>query len=168
MIRRLTKEDVAVLSLLSEKTFRETFEKENTPEDMENYVAKAFNREEILKELSNKDSFFFLYSEDGEALGYSKLNLAPAQTESGFENSLELQRIYVLSKAKGKGIGTALLNHALDFAKVMGVDYAWLGVWEHNQKAIKFYKKMGFEKFSEHIFLLGQDEQTDYLYRIDV
>ena len=61
MIRRLTKEDVAVLSLLSEKTFRETFEKENTPEDMENYVEKAFNREEILKELSNKDSFFFLY-----------------------------------------------------------------------------------------------------------
>jgi ribosomal protein S18 acetylase RimI-like enzyme len=39
----------------------------------------------------------------------------------------------------------------------------WLGVWEKNEPAIRFYEKNGFKKFSKHIFKLGNDEQTDLL-----
>jgi ribosomal protein S18 acetylase RimI-like enzyme len=39
----------------------------------------------------------------------------------------------------------------------------WLGVWEHNEHAISFYKKFGFEQFGDHIFMLGNDAQTDLL-----
>jgi hypothetical protein len=31
----------------------------------------------------------------------------------------------------------------------------WLGVWESNKRAIEFYTRWGFEKFSDHIFPLG-------------
>ena len=39
----------------------------------------------------------------------------------------------------------------------------WLGVWEKNLKGIRFYERFGFKKFSEHLFVLGNDIQTDWL-----
>ena len=34
---------------------------------------------------------------------------------------------------------------------------------EHNEPAIRFYEKNGFVKYSNHIFKLGDDDQTDLL-----
>ena len=45
------------------------------------------------------------------------------------------------------------------------LDTVWLGVWEHNPKAIEFYKRCGFEVFDKHIFVLGNDPQNDLLMR---
>jgi ribosomal protein S18 acetylase RimI-like enzyme len=39
----------------------------------------------------------------------------------------------------------------------------WLGVWEENPRAIRFYQKLGFVEFGEHIFQLGDDAQRDVL-----
>ena len=36
--------------------------------------------------------------------------------------------------------------------KEMGYKKVWLGVWENNFKAIRFYKKYGFKKFGQHSF----------------
>ena len=41
--------------------------------------------------------------------------------------------------------------------------YIWLGVWEENPRATRFYQKNGFVAFGKHIFKLGDDEQTDIL-----
>ncbi len=41
----------------------------------------------------------------------------------------------------------------------------WLGVWEENPKAIRFYEKNGFVPFSRHIFKMGDEEQTDIMMR---
>ena len=39
------------------------------------------------------------------------------------------------------------------------------GVWEDNTIDKKFYKKMGFEKVREHGFRMGDEIQTDYIFR---
>jgi ribosomal protein S18 acetylase RimI-like enzyme len=44
----------------------------------------------------------------------------------------------------------------------------WLGVWEENKKAIQFYTKNGFVAFDQHIFKLGDDEQTDIMMRLEI
>ena len=44
--------------------------------------------------------------------------------------------------------------------------YIWLGVWQENPKAIQFYTKNGFEVFDQHVFKLGDEEQTDFLMRL--
>ncbi|HCX09280.1 MAG TPA: GNAT family N-acetyltransferase, partial [Hyphomonas sp.] len=46
-----------------------------------------------------------------------------------------------------------------------GVNWVWLGVWEHNQKAIAFYAHQGFEPFGRHSFRLGDDVQIDVMMR---
>jgi ribosomal protein S18 acetylase RimI-like enzyme len=44
--------------------------------------------------------------------------------------------------------------------------YRWLGVWEKNLRAIRFYEKNDFVKFGQHIFHLGDDPHTDVMMKL--
>ena len=60
------------------------------------------------------------------------------------------------------------MDKALTLAREQGKSYVWLGVWEKNEKAIRFYNKNGFYKISTHTFVIGDDAQTDYIMRLDL
>ena len=68
----------------------------------------------------------------------------------------------------GKGVGSALMNKCIDIAREKDYHTVWLGVWEHNHRAIEFYTRWGFEKFAEHDFILGNDVQKDWLMKKDI
>lgn len=95
-----------------------------------------------------------------------KLNFDKAQTEIRHNNTFEVQRIYVFQEYKGKHIGKLLIQKAIEISKGSNLKYIWLGVWENNINAIKFYEKLGFKKFDIHIFKLGDDEQIDNLMKL--
>jgi ribosomal protein S18 acetylase RimI-like enzyme len=76
--------------------------------------------------------------------------------------ALELKRIYVLKEYQGKGIAQKLMDHILDFAAEHEYEMVWLGVWEHNVRAQKFYEKYGFKNSGfTHDFPIGNTPQTD-------
>lgn len=165
MFRKAELEDLDSLQAISIETFRHTFEKDNSEENMQAYLNKACTKEQLEKELKMPGSaFFYLYVKD-ELAGYIKVNEGEAQTESVDENGLEIERIYIRVGYKRQGLGTALLNKAFDIAEKSVRTSVWLGVWEHNQPALAFYKKMGFEKIGAHSFFMGDDEQTDFIMR---
>ena len=60
------------------------------------------------------------------------------------------------------------MEKVVNLAVGKNVKYIWLGVWEKNYRALRFYKKQGFIKFGEHFFIMGQDKQVDYLMRLDL
>ncbi len=76
---------------------------------------------------------------------------------------MEIARLYVSKDAIGNGVGKLLMQESISIAKQRGKSLIWLGVWEHNKRAIDFYTKWGFEKFATHFFKLGDDNQTDWL-----
>ena len=96
-------------------------------------------------------------------MGYIKTNQAGAQTVLPNEGGIEIERIYVDPQLKTRGIGKALLENTVMLARKAGMLYIWLGVWENNHQAIRFYEKNGFLTYSQHIFKLGYDLQTDLL-----
>jgi ribosomal protein S18 acetylase RimI-like enzyme len=96
------------------------------------------------------------------------MNFSAAQTELKENQSAEIERIYVLKACHGSGVGQLLLDKALDLARQNKLRYVWLGVWEQNPRAISFYRKNGFVEFDRHIFRLGDDEQTDWMMRLDL
>ncbi len=162
-VRRASVLDAEVILSLGRQTFFETFADSNSPEDMEKYLSENFSQEQVKSELMNGESVFFVVFSDDEAVAYMKVNSGSAQTEPQGNDALEIQRIYVLAAHKRKGIGKILMAEAEKEAKRQGLSKLWLGVWEHNEKAKAFYKNLGFKKFSEHVFVLGQDRQTDFL-----
>ena len=165
---KCTHEDVYTLQEISCKTFRETFADTNSPEELQEFLDKAYDVEKLKEELVNGNSqFYFLYF-NGALAGYLKLNEAPSQTEINDKNSLEIQRLYLLREFQGKGLGKELMDKAIELAKAGEKKYVWLGVWEHNEKALAFYKKYGFYKIGSHSFFVGSDEQTDDIMRKDL
>ncbi|MFD0764994.1 GNAT family N-acetyltransferase [Mucilaginibacter lutimaris] len=165
-IRQVTLADADTLLTLSRKTFFDAFLPTNSPEAMEAYASKAFTPAKFEQELNNPDSQFFFALVDGTIVGYIKLNYRTAQTELQNPEALEVERIYVLNDFQGRQIGKQLIDFAIQTAKAKSLKSVWLGVWEHNNKAIKFYKSKGFEQFGSHPFMLGNDKQTDILMRL--
>ncbi|HEX3385276.1 MAG TPA: GNAT family N-acetyltransferase, partial [Mucilaginibacter sp.] len=152
-----------LLLSLSRKTFYDAFEHVNNPEDFEAYTSNAFTREKLLSEIEDPDSEFYFAILDDKAVGYIKLNYRNAQTEFKDSDAVEVERIYVLADQQGKKIGNRLLDFAIDKAIKQKLGYIWLGVWEHNHDAMRFYQRNGFKAFSSHHFMVGNDKQTDIL-----
>lgn len=157
-----------MLRTLSIQTFTETFAEHNTAEDMQKYVEENLNPEKLLHEFNTPGSdFYFLMANDAIA-GYMKLNSGLSQTVSGKDHTLEIERIYILKAFYGKHLGNQLLQHAIAVAKQQHYPIIWLGVWERNTKAIAFYERHGFIKTGSHAFVLGEDEQTDYIMELHI
>lgn len=167
-IIKATVSDLETIQKISIQTFIETFAAVNTPENIADYIKDSLNTEQLTYELNNGNSQFYLAYSDTEVVGYLKINFGDAQTESINENALEVQRIYVLQNFHGKNIGQLLLDEVKKIAQITNVDSVWLGVWEENHRAIRFYTKNGFVVFDKHVFKMGNDEQTDLLMRFEI
>ena len=157
--------DLAALLDLAQTSFVQAFTEGNKPENVQAYLSQAFTTVQLEKEWKNPASTFLLASLEGKLVGYTKVNLAAAQTDVQDPDSLEVARLYTLEEVWGRGVGQFLLDAALDFAKEKGKRFVWLGVWEHNARAIRFYEKNGFKAFGSHAFPFGDEVQNDWLMR---
>jgi ribosomal protein S18 acetylase RimI-like enzyme len=164
-IRFATARDAETLARIAWKSFYDAFSDhpKNAPGDLKMYMDEAFGVETIAAELADEDVIYFIAEIGGEAVGYAKLKKNSRETATTGERPIELCRLYSLNEFIGKGIGKALMRRSLDYALENNHDFMWLGVWEYNFRAQKFYEKFGFEKCGEHVFKLGTDPQTDWL-----
>lgn len=167
-IIKCTLENLDELKEVCRETFYETFASQNSESDMKKFLDEAYSTEKLRSELMDSDSATYIARDNGKTLGFLKLNIGKAQTEKILENALEIQRIYILKEAKGRGIGSAFMRLAEKTARERQLDVIWLGVWEHNEAAKLFYSKKGFKRFSEHTFTLGTDPQTDWLLKKEI
>jgi diamine N-acetyltransferase len=167
-IRKASVSDVSVLKAIGRQTFYETFCDTNTEENLTNYLDESFDEKKLLSELANPSSWFYFASIGGKVVGYLKVNIGQAQTEFRFDGWFEVERIYVVQEFWGKSIGQALLDFALSLASEQKSSCVWLGVWEKNHRAIRFYEKNGFTAFDRHIFQVGDDPQWDLLLKKEI
>ncbi|MBE9465138.1 GNAT family N-acetyltransferase [Dyadobacter sp. UP-52] len=163
---KITSSDLEELQKLGKQTFLETFAPVNTEENIQDYLQTGFTDEKLLKEITNPGSHFYFAKLNDKSIGYLKLNFGNAQTELQDSDAMEIERIYVLQEFHGQKAGQFLFSEALKIAHEHHLKYIWLGVWEKNEKAIKFYEKNGFIPFDKHSFVLGTDIQTDVMMKL--
>lgn len=163
LIRTAVEDDAALIADLSRRTFYETFAAQNTKADMEKFMKEQFSHEQLMKQVSEPGNIFLLAFLDDVAAGYARLKESGNPPSLGTMNAMEISRIYVVNTAIGTGIGKALMEECIQAAIQRNKEVIWLGVWEHNTRAIAFYTKFGFSKFATHVFMLGDDPQTDWL-----
>ena len=162
-IRRVTIDDVELLSAIAKRSFYDTFTGTCTEEDMQSFLEQHFNSSQMGSELNNTDLFCFFAETNGIPGAYLQF----MEDYRGFPlmkkwKALELKRIYVLKEYQGKGIAQKLMDHFLSYAKENKYEVVWLGVWEHNVRAQRFYEKYGFINSGYiHDFPIGNTPQTD-------
>ncbi len=160
-IRTATTADAELIADMSRQTFYDSFAAQNTKEDMDKFMNEQFTKEALIKEVGAERNIFLLAYEEDKPVGYTRLRENNNPPELGTNQAIEIARIYALQP--GKGVGSILMKKCIDIAKEKKYGTLWLGVWEHNPGAIAFYTRWGFEKFSEHDFILGNDVQKDWL-----
>jgi ribosomal protein S18 acetylase RimI-like enzyme len=162
-IRRLTTKDAAALSVMARQTFYDTFVNTCTAEDMKLFLDNFYNEEQLHQELLDEEGYCFFAEQDGVPVAYLYF-------KEGYDSfpmmqkwkALELKRIYVLKEFHGQGIAQKMMDYVLNFAIENKYEVIWLGVWEHNIRAKKFYEKYGFENSGyTHDFPIGSTPQTD-------
>lgn len=162
-VQLVQKADLQALQEISRQTFFDTFGAVNSDEDMNQYLEVNLSLDQLTEELNNPSTSFFFAKSNNEILAYLKLNEAEAQTEKREVPSIEIERIYVRKEYQNRGVGQFLLDFSFQLTKDKKMKLIWLGVWEHNVSAIRFYERNQFQLFGKHSFILGSDEQTDLL-----
>ncbi|KAI9301845.1 acyl-CoA N-acyltransferase [Cunninghamella echinulata] len=156
-----------LLTELGRKLFLQTFGDDNPEEDMNDYLESSFQKSIQEEELSNPlFKTLLLYDQEEKAIGYLQLKNETPTTGYEFigdQQAIELKRIYIDQQSMGKGLGRLLMERAFEEIKKMGKKTVWLGVWEHNMIAQKFYKRYGFEVVGSHIFKVGEKEDCDLI-----
>jgi len=163
-IRRATLADADALSAIASRTFYDTFTSTCTKQDMQSFLVDYFNLKLLQAELSNEQDFYYLAESTGNVIGYLRFmedyrNL-PLMKEW---KAVELKRIYVSKEFHGKGVAQQLMNFTVQYAVNNQYEVIWLGVWEHNLRAQRFYEKYGFINSGHtHDFPIGSTPQTDF------
>ncbi|GGI58414.1 GNAT family N-acetyltransferase [Winogradskyella haliclonae] len=84
---------------------------------------------------------YFVVVKGDEILGGA--GISPLDNYDG--NICELQKMYFMSEARGKGIGSKMMKKCLDYAKEVGFDKCYLETMPYMDDARKLYRKVGFE-----------------------
>ena len=163
IIKKGTYSDADSLRNLCCGTFYKKWKSTNTEADLQTYMNEFFSIKKLAEELIDNRIIYLLAQNDKQLIGYTKLNRNLSEGDLGDLTPIELQRMYVKEEFTGHGIGKQLMNMAIDLAITEKFEVMWLGVWEQNTEAIKFYKRFGFDFYGSHDFVLGADITTDLL-----
>ena len=161
-LRAATPADAALLAEFGRRQFEETFAPHNAPEDMAAYLAEAFGEAKQRAELQQPNATVWIAQDgSGAPAGYVRLLLGTMHPAVPARRQAEVSRLYADRAHHGRGIGALLLAQCIASARRQGTEALWLGVWEHNARAIAFYAKHGFRVVGEQPFTLGRDVQRD-------
>lgn len=167
-IRIATQRDAERVAQFARDTFLTTFADRNTRANMDKYLDNAFDLAAIEAEIVDPASTYLWAEEDGIPAGYAKLRRGTLAACVTGPKPVELQRMYAITSRIGSGVGKSLLHTTIKIAKLEGFRTLWLGVWEHNDRAIEFYRRQGFVDCGVQDFQLGDDRQIDRIMQLDL
>ena len=166
-VRTATVSDAPLITELATRTFRETFGPDNTADDMTAYLARSFGLSKQRRELADSSVLYLLAMVGDDVAGYAMLQdgrdeVPSCVAQKGEDGApVELVRFYVTSQWHGRGVAHSFMKACIEHARSRGGRLLWLGVWERNVRAIKFYEKAGFRDVGSQVFMLGDDRQID-------
>ena len=157
-IRKVTIADLRLMTVLAITTHYEAYFELDPSHDLADYCINFFDLETVKAELENSKWTFLIAEFEGNAVGFAQLREGKKIACMEGKNAIEIQRIYVIEKMKGKKIGKALIEKCFEIGNEKGYQTLWLGVWDKNIEAQKFYEKIGMENVGITDFSDGKNE----------
>lgn len=134
------------------------------PTDLASYLAKSFSAEGQRDEIADSETRYRLALRDGAIVGYCMMGALSMPVDDA--NAVELHRLYVDESVKGAGVAAALMDDVIAWAKQQGASALYLSVWENNERAQRFYRRYGFQDFSEWDFMVGETADRDLIWKL--
>jgi len=141
-IRACTTADIDLVIRVLIQSYRETYT-HLWFDDGESYIQANFSAERLNGELSDPNSAFFLAYDGQIPVGVIKLNINSSLGSYSADKALELERIYFIKEALGKGMGKEAIDFVENFARQRNKSIVWLKAMD-SSAAVKFYLKKNF------------------------
>lgn len=154
--------ELEAIQKIAEQTFRDTYTSHFSTDNIERYIAQHFQHEMIKEDFYSPDNQFFIVEVRNEIVAYAKLKKGVFDNGTLNRKALEIERFYVEKSFQGEEIGSRLMTFCREWAELNHFEEIRLGVWANNEKAVRFYEKMGFEVVGEQKFIIGLGERIDY------
>lgn len=161
--RRASEQDAQALAAFAELTFRDTYTRFNTPENMQAHCERSFGEAIQRAEIGDAGRESWLAEIDGQLVSFAQLTLESPCPSLENIRAIEILRFYVDASQHGKGLAQDMMKQLVDRSTALGADVVWLSVWNENPRAIAFYKKCGFEHIADKTFTLGAEVQQDFV-----
>ena len=162
--RPATPHDVSALSELGRTSFVDAFGHLYSADNLNRFLAETYSLPVIERELANPMRLFRIAEKGGEMVGYCKLGFdITLDHDPGGRRVMELKQLYLRGAQTGNGLGATLMGWALDEANARQFDDIILSVWSGNHEAQRFYRRHGFEKIGDTIFMVGDHRDEEYL-----
>jgi diamine N-acetyltransferase len=159
--------EAAQIAELGRSSFIDAFGHLYGKADLDSFLAKVYAPAVIAEELASPKRVFRVAEQDGELLGFCKLGLdLSLDYDPGGMRVMELKQLYLRGNQTGSGIGAALIDWALSEGRARGFDAVLLSVWSENRRAQRFYRRHGFEKWGDTIFMVGKQRDEEYLFGV--
>lgn len=165
---RVRPEEADTLALLASEAFRETYGGRTDAVNLRRYIDTHLTSGRLRAELGTPGFDFHMARVEGLPAGYLKTRRDRQPKGIDHPRCLQVERIYVLQRFQGAGIGSALLDIAVRRARTDGDRTVWLQVWQQNTEAIGFYRSKGFRIYETATFAFGDEWTDDYLMRLDI
>ena len=166
ILRRATPKDVSVLCEMGARTFTHTFGHMYSSENLKQFLEDTYTIDKHLEALNDpRESFWLLEDENHNPLAFGQAGACKIPVENLEPNAGEIKRIYCHPDHLGKGYGSQILERMLDWLVEVGYKPLYIGVWSENYGAHCFYKRYGFEHFSEYEFVIHEHRDREFIFK---
>ena len=144
MIRKANKEDIrGMIALLYQV---DAVHHGIRPDLFKSNTAK-YNEQELETIINDSSKPIFVYEAENRILGHAFCQITEVKDHRLLQDikTLYIDDICIDETVRGKHIGTALFEYVRDYAKSIGCYNVTLNVWEGNDSALSFYRKMGMQ-----------------------
>ena len=164
-IRRASAYDADALAALGADTFTATFGHLYSRANLEKFLAKNHAPAAYRDLLADAGTAVWIAEDGDEKVGYAVAGPCTLPVPDMPPNSGELARLYLLRRAQGTGLGSRLLETALDFLRNR-YSCVYLSVYRDNFTAQRLYERVGFKKVHEYFYMVGDHADPEFIMRL--
>ena len=164
--REAIEADAEALAAFGRESWVATFGTLYPLEDLHAYLTSSFGAEIQRAQIASAGESYLLAFEGEQIVGYCRMG--PVDMPVDATGAVELHRLYVHERVKGKGVAATLMDQALQWARARGAGAIYLSVWENNPRAQAFYRRYGFEDHSEWSFMVGSVADRDLIWKLTI
>lgn len=159
-ISKVTIEDAKIIATLGAATFLESHGASASTIELDYYIKRNYSILPIQQELQIPTNNYHLIHSGNEPIGFSNLLFNKPNRQLPTTPVAKLDRIYILEKFQGRGLGKRLFDFNFKEASKNNQKGIWLYTWTGNKKAIDFYLKVGFEIIGKHSFPISPNHSN--------
>ena len=167
-LRRGTEADAKALAEFAAQAFWDTYRELDDPNDVRSYIEEHFTQQALCGVLRESNCYTLLAVAGGQLAGCAILRSCEPPACVQGPSPIELARLYVGHDYIGHGVGARLMLAVHSEACRLGAKTLWLGVYDRNARAIKFYESFGFRKVGGKELLFGGRICIDPIYAVAV